>query len=609
MQIEGPTFPYDPRILKDKIPSEHDLVGLDTEFTGLDYWDPDWRLRLVQIDAGHCTYVFDVQDPVQDEVVRGILENTNSFVSHNDADCISVKLHYDIDITDRNFDTLTLASMLWPRDKKEAHKDPFDLKSLVSKYVGPDLQAAEDALHVRFREILGKKPGAKLTDKQIAEGFKLIDTYDPAYIKYAAADAHYVRKLLMVLEAMMYEKDVHKAWPDECKTRAIATRMRIRGMQTNPGTLDSLLAEWGGRLSSARQQWETTYGCVAGSPKRAEVLLESGVKLTKRTAPSEKFPEGQWQLTAKVIEELTELYPDNEPLKLLTQVAENYNVATFLTTLKGYLDRDGIVHSSISTLGTVTGRWSVTQPAVQTVSGANPCRSVFVPRPGHVLVSADLGQIEPRVAVGLAEERNLIPDLISGIDVYSAAANAVFGPDYTPFQRKKIKRGILGTLYGSGEATLEKQAKYLDGWSDVTRAAIREVRNSWKRVAPAITEYAKYLQGLPIIKLGSGRYVPQDPDRLYKAINSACQGTARDELMTRLIKISERYDSYLVMTFHDELLADVPVAEVSEFCSYVRSIMEMGYAGIPTPTDIEIFPDCWGSAGMSLEDYLKEYSE
>jgi len=607
MHIVGPEFPFPLEGVAERIVDEGDLLGLDTEFTSLNYWDPDWRLRTVQIDNGVATYVFDVAVPEQNKVARLILEQANQFTSHNDADCIAIKRHFGIDITDRNFDTLTASRLVWPGETVS-----HGLKDLCTQLLGPELQAAEKALHARFRELLDKPvrlnakgQEIKLTQKQIGEGFRLIDVYDPAFVKYAAADAHYGRKLLFKLEALMYEKGVHKAWPDECKTTAIATRMRIRGMKCERSTLDSLLDEWGGRLSSARAQWEETYECVAGSPKRADVLISSGVKLTKRTAPSEKFPEGQWQLTAKVIEELTEEYPDNEPLKLLTTVAENYNVATFLTTLEGFVDSAGVVHPSVSTLGTVTGRWSVTQPAVQTVASGNPCRSVFVSRyEDGVLISADLGQIEPRVAVGLAIEENLIPDLYYGIDVYSAAANAVFGPNFTPAQRKKIKRVILGTLYGAGAPTLVRQAKYLDGWTDVTLRDITEVRGQWKKAAPAIEAYSKYLQTLPTVRLESGRYVPQDPDRLYKAINSACQGTARDELMKRLIAISERYDEYLVMTFHDEILMDVPSAKVEEVISFVRSVMEAGYAGIPTPTDIEIFPHGWGGAGISLEEYL-----
>lgn len=613
MYISGPEFHFKlDQFCLDRIIGNSSLLGLDTEFTGLDFFAPDWRLKLVQIDTEAATYVFDISVPEQEEFVRGILEGALQFVSHNDADCLSVWVHFGIDITDRNLDTLTMARLLWPEKGVDR-----DLKTLCDKYVGPELRKAQEALYARFREILNKpvrykKTGEviELTEKQIGEGFRLIDVRDPVFVKYAAADAHNVRKLLYKMEPMMYQKGVHTAWEQECKVRAMATRMTFRGMRTSFEKVLDLYAEWGGRLDGAVEVFQDRYGCSPRSTQKvADLLLADGVELTERTKPSKTFPNGQWALGKEIVEALYADHMDNEKLQLLVEVAENSNVATFLKTLIGFIDPSGLVHSSISTLGTVTGRWSVTQPAVQTVSGANPCRSVFVPRPGNVLLSADLGQIEPRVAVGLAEERNLIPDLINGIDVYSAAVMAVFGPGYTPKQRKYMKRAILGTLYAAGLKTLVQQARLLDGWLDANEKNVGEVRSQWKKTAPAIVEYSRYLQGLPEVRLESGRYVPQDPARRYKAINSACQGTARDLLMDRAVEIDKRYPEYIIMTMHDELLMDVPADEVEQVASFVRTVMEAGYAGIPTPTDIEIFPECWGAQGVSLENYLKERNE
>jgi DNA polymerase-1 len=615
LYVLGPKFDRGVRYYRDRLIEEGVALGLDTESTGLDYWSPDWRLRTVQLASERFTCVFDVEVPEQNEVIREILTEGQQFISHNDADCISVHRHFGIDITDRNLDTKVLAQLLWPGELVS-----HGLKDLVEQYVGPELGEAEKALHARFRELLDIQPydpespagrarleegrtlERQLTKGQIGKGFATIDTYDPAYTQYGGADAHYVRKLFMVLEPMMYKKEVHKAWPDECENRAIATRMTIRGMKVNVKLARSLHSEWSGRLHSALDEFQTEYGCPARSTQKvAALLLTDGVVLTKRTKASKTHPEGQWALGKEIVKELAEEYPDNRKLQLLVEVAENSNVATFLTTLLGFVDSDGRVHPSISTLGTVTGRWSVTQPAVQTVSGNNPCRSIF-----DLNLSADLGQIEPRIAVGLACERNLIPDLLNGYDVYSAASAVAFGPNYTPAQRKKMKRIILGTLYAAGITTLVRQARYQDGWLDANPQIVGEVRDLWKKTAPAIEEYSKYLQVLPTVRLESGRYVPQDEQRRYKAINSVCQGTARDVLMERMRAISKRYDKYLVMTMHDEVLMDVPVTELPEVASFVRQVMESGYNGIPTPTDIEIFPTGWSGAGVSLEKFLED---
>lgn len=613
LSIVGPEFQRSLEDIRDVILESADTLGLDTEFTSLNYWESGWELRTVQLDTGDHTYVFDVQRDAQSAIVAEILDATQQFISHDQADVIAIHRHFGIDISDRNLDTKVMAQLLWPGETV-----PHDLKTLSTQFVDRGLQEAEDALHARFMELLDLSPTVrrkvagedryeeqprKLTPNQIGEGFRAIDKYDPVFIRYAGADAHYVRRLHAVLEPKLYEKGVHAAWPNECKIRAIATRMRIRGMKVNVPEAQALHAEWSGRLEAALDTFLSSYGCSARSTQKvAQLLLDDGIKLTKRTKPSKTHPKGQWALGKEIVKELAEEYPDSEKLKLLVEVSENSNVATFLTTLLSFIDKAGRVHPSISTLGTVTGRWSVTEPAVQTVSGSNPCRSVF-----DLNLSADLGQIEPRIAVGAAEERNLIPDLINGYDVYSAASAVAFGPNYTPAQRKKMKRIILGTLYAAGIATLVRQAKYQDGWLDANPKIVGEVRDQWKKAAPAIESFSKYLQTLPIVKLESGRYVPQDPARTYKAINSYCQGTARDVLMERLIKISERYDKYLVMTMHDEILMDIPEEEFLEVVSFVRSTMESGYNGIPTPTDICAFAAGWGGDkdGKDPEEFIR----
>jgi DNA polymerase-1 len=317
-----------------------------------------------------------------------------------------------------------------------------------------------------------------------------------------------------------------------------------------------------------------------------------------------KTPKGNPSLGKATVEDLSEQYPDNEPLRILKEVANTSNVTTFLRSLTSFVDADGFVHPDFNTLGAVTGRWTVTDPAIQTVAGIN--RSVFVPREGRVFVSADLGQIEPRVAVGLAGEQKLIPALLSGSDVYSAGASLAFGAAFTEKQRKQIKRVILGTLYASGVATLVKQARLLDGWLDADHKTVAGVRELWKRAAPEITAYAGYLSMLKQVDLDSGRWIPQEVGREYKAINSMCQGTARDVLMERFELLSRTMDGYLIATMHDEILFDVPKDGLVEAVKVIREVMECGYNGIPTPADIAIYPDTWGGEGIPWEEYRQD---
>jgi DNA polymerase I-like protein with 3'-5' exonuclease and polymerase domains len=132
---------------------------------------------------------------------------------------------------------------------------------------------------------------------------------------------------------------------------------------------------------------------------------------------------------------------------------------------------------------------------------------------------------------------------------------------------------------------------------------VAEVRNLWKKAAPEIEAYSKYLQLLRKVELDSGRWIPQESGREYKAINSMCQGTARDALMVRLVQLSARMDIFLIATLHDEILFDVPKDQLSFVIPQIVSVMEQGYCGIPTPTDVEIYEESWGSEGVPWDEY------
>jgi len=110
------------------------------------------------------------------------------------------------------------------------------------------------------------------------------------------------------------------------------------------------------------------------------------------------------------------------------------------------------------------------------------------------------------------------------------------------------------------------------------------------------------LQRDPDIRLPSGRWAPHDPDRMYRAINCLVQGTARDELMKRVVDMSRGgLDDYLVMTYHDEVELMLPRRDFEESSGFVREVMEQGFYGTPTPADLEIYDNHWGEKPRLLE--------
>jgi DNA polymerase I-like protein with 3'-5' exonuclease and polymerase domains len=314
---------------------------------------------------------------------------------------------------------------------------------------------------------------------------------------------------------------------------------------------------------------------------------------------------GNPKLGQEEVRELVAKYPTNEALAMLLEVSESSNATTFLTTLKEEIGFDSRVRPTIRTLGTVTGRLGYTKPATQTVSATAGTRKVFRGNEdSHVLMSADLAQIQPRILAVDAKARRLLEQMRAGVDPYSAAAIEVAGVNYTKDQRKIAKRTILGTAFAAGINTLWDQARYTDGMLDVTRAQIERARADLKRIAPELDWFSKRLAALDCVKLESGRYVPNDPQRRYRNINSWAQGTERDIMMDRVLLLqSAGLEEMILGTQHDEIIFSVPREDVKDAAEVIRSCMEIGYKGIPTPSDIEIYERSWGDDIVSIDNW------
>ncbi len=127
--------------------------------------------------------------------------------------------------------------------------------------------------------------------------------------------------------------------------------------------------------------------------------------------------------------------------KLMSQVSDWIKRATY--------SRDKKIHGSLNTLGTVTGRMTSNNPNMQQVSSDKRARSLFIPRPGWVLVGADLSGLELRMLAHYLYkyDEGAYVDQILNADIHTHNQNAM-GLD----TRNKAKSAIYCFLYGGGDA-------------------------------------------------------------------------------------------------------------------------------------------------------------
>jgi len=127
--------------------------------------------------------------------------------------------------------------------------------------------------------------------------------------------------------------------------------------------------------------------------------------------------------------------------KLLSQISD--------WILRAQCTRDGRIHGSLNTLGTVTGRMTSSNPNMQQVSSDKRARSLFVPSKGWVLVGADLSGLELRMLAHYLypyDDGAYAKQILEG-DIHVHNQNAM-GLD----SRNKAKSAIYCFLYGGGDA-------------------------------------------------------------------------------------------------------------------------------------------------------------
>jgi DNA polymerase-1 len=306
-----------------------------------------------------------------------------------------------------------------------------------------------------------------------------------------------------------------------------------------------------------------------------------------------------------VLQELAADYP--LPAKLL----ENRSLAklkgTYTDKLPGMINPStGRVHTHYAQAVAVTGRLSSNDPNLQNIpirtAEGRRVREAFIAPPGWVMVSADYSQIELRIMAHLSEDPGLLRAFEQGLDVHRATAAEVFGiaPEaVTSEQRRYAKTINFGLIYGMGAFGLaqnlgidQKAARsYIERYFD-RFAGVKRFMEATK--AAAVEQgYVETVFGrrlwLPEIQGGSG---PRRAAAERQAINAPMQGTAADLIKLAMIAVQKALDAEqratrMVMQVHDELVFEVPAAEIDWVKEAVPRLMA-GVADLRVPLLAEV---------------------
>jgi DNA polymerase I len=325
-----------------------------------------------------------------------------------------------------------------------------------------------------------------------------------------------------------------------------------------------------------------------GSPKQlGDILFE------KLGLPGgRKGKTGAYGTDASILDQLAPLHP--VPGRVLEWRQLTKLKSTYADALGDQIDREtGRVHTTFALAATSTGRLSSTDPNLQNIpirtEEGRKIRAAFVAEPGYRLLSADYSQIELRLAAHVADIPALKEAFLAGHDIHAATASEVFGvplADMDAQTRRRAKAINFGILYGISAFGLGNQI-------GVPQAEAADYIRKYFERFPGIRSYVERtkaecrVQGYVETIFGRKCYIPgiRDTNPMRRAgaerqaINAPLQGSAADIIKRAMGRLPEALaksglNARLMLQVHDELLFEVPEAEIDDTAALAKEVME-----------------------------------
>jgi DNA polymerase-1 len=426
---------------------------------------------------------------------------------------------------------------------------------------------------------------------------------------YAAEDADATWRIAEKLEPIVREQDLWTLYDNvERPLVSVLARMERAGVVVDVPRLNRLSAEFAERLASIEKDiYELAGGTfnIASGPKLREILYDR-LKLPILG----KTPKGEPSTAAEVLEELAPLHPLPRLLIEHRQLAKLKS--TYLDALPAVVGSDGRVHASFNQTVAATGRLSSSDPNLQNIpvrtDQGRQIRQAFVaPGPDWVLLTADYSQIELRMLAHFCQDPGLLEAFATGRDIHSVVAAQIFGVDENAVsddQRRQAKTVNFGVIYGLSAFGLASRL-------NISQGAAAEFIEAYFGKYPGIdtwmttvleeaksSGYVKTILGRrrPIqgIKSTTGR---QKNLAERTAINTVIQGSAADLIKMAMISIDRDLPgvsprSRLILQIHDELVLEVPKADLDAVRKLVRDRMNAAIdLTVPVEVDVAAGPN------------------
>lgn len=485
----------------------------------------------------------------------------------------------------------------------------------MAKDKGVDASRKYDLDSMGQRYGLGEKLGA--TTKALVKKYGSwnaipYDANDPDPDR--SADASLFREYLVQdveLSRSLYHallKDLGGSIPPylarEHRVAALATQISVNGFRVDVDELRRRVVEIEQRKAEAMRLLAGKYGVPTAdargklyasplSTKSGKAALTQALREAGATSIWTTEKTGEIMVGSEHMRHLVSEYRHCPGVvEIAKAVYQIVSARTVYETISNHLIGER-VHPRVS-FKQATGRWSLTEPGLTVMGkrgGRHVERMVFLPEPGHVILTADLSQVDMRAVAGLSQDAAYI-DMLRHDDPHSEIAKALFGDVKRRDDAKAIGHGWN---YGRGIKAIS-EGQDID--PELVRRFDRSMRERFPRLVQWQTEVREWAQSGELLDNGFGRPMRPDPHRAHTQGPALMgQGAARDIMMTGLLRLADSAPETLPMLraqVHDEIVLSVPESEAVDVARTVVDALTFEWCGVPITADAGPFGRTWG---------------
>ena len=435
---------------------------------------------------------------------------------------------------------------------------------------------------IKFKDVAGSGK-AQITFDQVP--------LDKA-LDYAAEDADVTLRLHQALKPRLAPERLTTVYETlERPLVPVLTDMERTGIKVDRDELRRLSNDFASRIDALGIEIHGLAGreFTIGSPKQlGEILFdELGLPGGKRTKS------GAHATGADILEGLAAQGHDL-PARVLDWRQLSKLKSTYTDALQEQINPEtGRVHTSFSQAVASTGRLASSDPNLQNIpirtEEGRKIRFAFVAEDGCTLLSVDYSQIELRLTAHIAEVESLRQAFLDGQDIHAITASQVFGvpvEGMDPMIRRQAKAINFGIIYGISAFGLANNLGIRQGEA---KAYIEAYFERYPGIRDYMEKAKEFCREHGFVETLFGRRVhmpaikDKNPARRSfterAAINAPIQGTAADIIKRAMIRMAPALEAAglgarMLLQVHDELLFEVPEAELDETTRVVKQVME-----------------------------------